>query len=133
MFDFFSLTDTIGVGFSLYQGVVGGRVKTKMIGPSPRAPAGGHAPEIELCLKESETSGSQSIVFLILIGLRSITFLKAQPDSDLPDGVSGTRRGRGCTPGSSSYQGQGRGGGAVNSTHRHRVWWLPSGYVFDTW
>ena len=32
-----------------------------MIGPSPRAPAGLHAPEIELCLKESETSGSQSI------------------------------------------------------------------------
>ena len=106
----------------------------KMIGPSPR-----HAPRsgIELCLKESETSGSQSIVFLILFVLRSITFLKAQPDSDLPDGVSGTRRGRGvlpgCTPGSSLYQGQGRGGGAVNSTHRHHVWWLPSGYVFDTW
>ena len=63
-----------------------------MIVPSPRVPAVGHAPEIELCLKESETSGSQSIVFLILFGLRSITFFKAQPDSDLPDGASGIRR-----------------------------------------
>ena len=57
----FSLTDTIGVGFSLYQGVVGGRGKIFLPDPAPVFLAGPHAPEIELCLKESETSGSQSI------------------------------------------------------------------------
>ena len=61
-----------------------------------RAPAGGHAaprpPEIGLCVKETATSGSQSILLLILLGRQSITSLKAQLDSDLPDGVSGVGR-----------------------------------------
>ena len=53
----FSLSDTIGVGFSLYQGVVGGRGKIFQIGPSPRCfpqdQSCPPAPAIALCLKES--------------------------------------------------------------------------------
>ena len=41
---------------------------------------------IELCLKGSATSGSRSTVFLILLGVESITSFKAQLDSDLPGG-----------------------------------------------
>ena len=65
--------------------------------PAPVFLAAPHAPEIELCLKESETSASQSILFSILIGLRSITSFKAQLDSDLPEAASGIRR-RLCSP-----------------------------------
>ena len=39
-------------------------------------------PEIEVCLRESGPSGSQSITCLVLFGLRSVTCLKAQPDSE---------------------------------------------------
>jgi len=44
---------------------------------------------MKLCRKESEESASQCIVFLILLVLRTITFLKAQLDSGLPDAASG--------------------------------------------
>ena len=46
---------------------------------------------IELCLKESEVSAAQCIVFLILLVLRIITLFKAQLDSDLPEAASGIR------------------------------------------
>ena len=85
------------MGFSLYQGVVGGRGKTFLTDPAPGVSPNPQPSEIELCLKESEASGSQSILFSILIGLRSITFLKAQLDSDLPEAASGIRR-RLCSP-----------------------------------
>ena len=72
-------------------------MKTFLTDPAPGVSPKPQPSEIELCLKESETSASQSIVFSILIGLRSITSLKAQLDSDLPEAASGIRR-RLCSP-----------------------------------